>query len=64
MLDAETVQSTRTNEIGEITSQKLLEFVEAHGHVRVETEIIPENGAETPTENAKNDADTEVSAAE
>ena len=64
VLDAETVQSTRTNEIGEITSQKLLEFVEAHGHVRVETEITPENGAKKPTENAKNDADTEVSAAE
>lgn len=68
VLDTETVQSMRTNEIGEITSQKLLEFVEAHGHVRVETENASENnvenGMENPTKNAKNDADTEVSAAE
>lgn len=51
VLDTETVQSMRTNEIGEITSQKLLEFVEAHGHVRVETENASENNVENGTEN-------------
>ena len=65
VLDAETVQSMRTNEIGETTSQKLLEFVESHGHVRVETEITDENTIETatesPVESTENSAKTEGS---
>ena len=38
VLSSEQVQAMRTNEIGKITEEKLLEFAKRHGHVRVETE--------------------------
>ena len=43
VLSSEEVQAMRTNEIGKITEEELLKFLESHGHVRVETENVPEN---------------------
>ena len=44
----------RTNEIGAITEEKLLDFAKRHGHVRVETENSKENSPSLPTENIEN----------
>ena len=50
-LSTEEVQSMRTNELGKITEENLLKFLEEHGHVRVEIENPMENNAEnTPIE--------------
>jgi 1-acyl-sn-glycerol-3-phosphate acyltransferase len=45
-LSTEEVQAMRTNEIGKITEENLMEFLQKHGHVRVETENATENSAE------------------
>ena len=37
-LSTEEVQAMRTNEIGKITEENLMEFLQKHGHVRVETQ--------------------------
>lgn len=55
VLQTEEVQAMRTNEIGKITEERLLEFLERHGHVRVETE----NSAENSIENTPVEANTE-----
>lgn len=57
VLSTEQVQSMRTNEIGKIVEDKLLKFVERHGHVRVETENSEENGEVIVTENIENKAE-------
>jgi 1-acyl-sn-glycerol-3-phosphate acyltransferase len=50
-ISTEEVQSMRTNELGKITEENLLKFLEEHGHVRVEIENPMENNAEnTPIE--------------
>lgn len=49
VLTSEEVASMRTNEIGKLTEEKLLQFVTDHGHVRVETENQPENNEEPAT---------------
>ena len=38
VLSTEEVAAMRTNEIGKITEERLLEFVERHGYVRTEAE--------------------------
>jgi len=57
VLSSEQVQAMRTNEIGAITEEKLLDFAKRHGHVRVETENSEENSPSLPTENIENSAE-------
>ena len=38
VLSSEEVQAMRTNEIGKITEERMLEFLETHGHVPAEME--------------------------
>ena len=54
VLSTEQVQAMRTNEIGKIVEEKLLEFLKRHGHVRVELENSPENNEITVAENTEN----------
>ena len=61
VLSSEEVQAMRTNEIGKITEERLLEFLERYGHVRIEEENFDQ---ETPTESVEetDGADGSVSA--